>query len=151
MVASAVRYYPLFLDLRNKPVLVVGAGRIALRKARGALEAGARVTVVAPRIASEFARLPVKIEQRAFEARDIAGQALVFTATDDRAVNATASAEAKRLGIPVNVADSREECDFIVPARLEHDGVQIAVSTGGESPRRAAAMRRRIQTLLSGR
>jgi siroheme synthase-like protein len=149
VVASTVRYYPLFLDLRNKSVLIVGAGKIALRKARGAVEAGARVKVVAPRVDPGFVSLGAQIEERPFKRTDVGGHVLVFTATDDRAVNAEVAAEAKRFGIPVNVADSREECDFLVPSRVNHAGVQIAISTGGKSPRKAAEMRRRIQSFLA--
>ena len=59
-------YYPVFFDLRGRPVLVVGAGKVALRKTRGLVEAGARVTVVAPRWEPEFERLPVTLVKRAF-------------------------------------------------------------------------------------
>jgi siroheme synthase-like protein len=145
-----VPYYPIFLDLAGKPVLVVGAGKVALRKVKGLLAAGAYVTVVAPRAEKEFADLAVTMRRRAFRAADIRGAALVFAATNKRAVNHAVARKAARLGIPVNVADSREECDFIVPARITRGSLQIAVSTGGESPRLAAALRRKIETLVEG-
>lgn len=141
-------YYPVFLDLRGRPVLVVGAGKVALRKVRGLLEAGARVSVVAPRWEPEFERLPVALARRAFEPADLDGAFLVFTATDDRGVNRSVAALAKVRGIPVNVADARAECDFLVPSRLRRGHLQVAVSTGGEDPRHAAAVRRRIEALL---
>lgn len=141
-------YYPVFLDVRGKPVVVVGAGKVALRKTRGLLEAGARVTVVAPRCEPEFERLPVTLLRRAFKPTDLDGAFLAFTATDDREVNRAAARAARARGIPVNVADAREECDFLVPSRLRRGKLQVAVSTGGEDPRRAAAVRRRIEQLL---
>ncbi|MCC7499408.1 MAG: bifunctional precorrin-2 dehydrogenase/sirohydrochlorin ferrochelatase [Bryobacterales bacterium] len=147
---AQVPYYPLFLDIREKPVVVVGAGRVALRKTLGLLECGARVTVVAPARIEEFARLVVCWKQRRFQRRDLAGAALAFAATDDRRVNHRVAEEAARLGIPVNVADSREECRFLVPARVRREGVTIAISTGGRSPRRAAELRRKIEALLDG-
>jgi precorrin-2 dehydrogenase / sirohydrochlorin ferrochelatase len=143
-----VRYYPIFLDLAGKPVVVVGAGKVALRKARGLLEAGARVTVVAPRLEPEFARLPVKLRRRRFRASDLRGAALVFAATDDRRANRAVALAARRLRIPANIADSRAECDFIVPARITRGHLQIAVSTGGDSPRLAAALRSKIEENL---
>src|SRR4051812_41844237 len=82
-----MRHYPIFLDLQDRPVLVVGAGPVALRKTRGLLEAGARVTVVAPDALPEFADLPVRLIRRPFRAADLAGAVLVFAATDDRNVN----------------------------------------------------------------
>jgi len=142
-------YYPIFLDLRNKPVLVVGAGKVALRKTRGLLEAQARVKVVAPRWEPAFQSLPVCLLPRKFRASDLKGASLAFAATDDRRVNHRVAVEARRRGIPVNVADAREECDFLVPARLRSGGVQIAVSTGGRSPRLAAALRRELEQALA--
>ncbi|HUB32618.1 MAG TPA: bifunctional precorrin-2 dehydrogenase/sirohydrochlorin ferrochelatase [Bryobacteraceae bacterium] len=142
-------HYPIFLDLRGRPVLVVGAGTVALRKARGLVEAGAVVTVVAPMWLPEFDGLPVRRVERRFRPADLDGAALVFAATNDRAVNRRVGAGARRRGIFANIADAAAECDFIVPARLERDGTQIAVSTGGRSPRLAAELRRKLESLLS--
>jgi len=141
-------HYPVFLNVRERPVLVAGAGKVALRKTRGLVEAGARVTVVAPEPLEEFAALPVRLLRRSFEPADLEGQYLAFAATDKREVNRRVSEEARRRGIPVNVADAPEECDFIVPARLNRGGVQIAISTGGEDPRRAAEVRRKLEEIL---
>ncbi len=141
-------HYPIFLDLRGRPVLVVGAGPVGLRKARGLVEAGARVTVVASAWLPEFDALPVRRLERRFRAADLDGAALVFAATDDRAVNRRIGAAARRRGIFANIADAAAECDFIVPARLERDGIQIAVSTGGRSPRLAAELRRKLESVL---
>jgi siroheme synthase-like protein len=143
-----VPYYPIFLDLTGKPVLVVGAGKVALRKTRGLLEAGAAVTVVAPRAEPDFAQMDLTLLRRAFRPSDIRGAALVFAATDNRAVNHAVGEAAKRQGIPVNVADARAECSFLVPARIPRRHLQIAISTGGESPRAAAALRRKIEENL---
>ncbi|MCL5744029.1 MAG: bifunctional precorrin-2 dehydrogenase/sirohydrochlorin ferrochelatase [Acidobacteria bacterium] len=143
-----MRYYPVFLDLKDKPVLVAGAGKVALRKAKGLVEAGARVTVVAPRWEPEFEHLPVRLVKRTVEFSDLEGAYLAFTATDDRAANHAIAGEAKRRGIPVNVADAPPECDFLVPSRIERGDVQIAVSTGGRSPRLAVEVRRKIEEML---
>jgi precorrin-2 dehydrogenase / sirohydrochlorin ferrochelatase len=143
-------YYPVFFDLRGRPVLVVGAGKVALRKAMGLVEAGARVTVVAPRWEPAFEQLPVTLLRRAFEPADVEGAFLVFAAIDDRAVNRAAAILAKARGIPVNVADSPAECDFLAAARVRRGNLQVAISTGGEDPRRAVALRRRIAEILEG-
>ncbi len=141
-------YYPVFLDLRGKRVLVVGAGPVALRKTRGLIEAGAEVTVVAPEALAEFSALPVRMLRRPFRASDVRGAALVFAATNSRQVNRRVGQAAGRLGIPANVADAPGECAFLVPARIRRGAVQIAVSTGGRSPRLAAALRRKIESAL---
>src|ERR1041385_1519004 len=82
-----LKHYPIFLDLKDRPVLVVGAGKVALRKTKALVDAGARVTVVAPESEPEFESLPVRRIQRRFRATDLAGMMLVFAATDDRLTN----------------------------------------------------------------
>jgi len=131
-------------------VLVVGAGKVALRKTRALVEAGARVTVVAPDHAPGFDSLPVTMLSRAFLPEDVEGAFLVFAATSDRAVNHLAAESAKARGIPVNVADAPGECDFLCPARARRGHVQVAVSTGGRSPREAVRVRRAVEELLAG-
>ncbi len=148
MLHFGLRYYPVFLDLKEQPVLVVGAGKVALRKSRSLLEAGARVTVVAPEWEEEFEEMPLRLIKRRFRASDLAGYVLVFAATDDRLTNHRIGIAAKGKGIFANIADSAEECGFLVPARLERDNVHVAISTGGENPRLSAELRRRLENLL---
>lgn len=143
-------YYPVFLDLRSQAVLVVGAGKVALRKVKGLVEAGARVTVVSPEVLADFEKLVgVKIVRRRFRAGDVAGRTLVFSATDDRQVNQAVARVAKRHGIPVNVADAPDECSFLVPARIQHGDLQVAISTSGRSPKLAVRLRKQIEALLA--
>lgn len=143
-----MRHYPVFLDLKDRPVLVVGAGGVALRKTRGLVDAGARVTVVAPEALPEFDDLPVRMVRRHFRATDLAGAVLVFAATDDRQVNHRIGIAAKGRGVFANIADSAEECDFVVPARVERGDVQIAIATGGKSPRVSAELRKKLDDVL---
>jgi siroheme synthase-like protein len=143
-----LRHYPVFLDLKDRPVLVIGAGKVALRKARGLLEAGARVTVVAPECEPEFDDLGVRMVRRRFRASDMTGAFLVFAATDDRQTNHRIGVAAKGRGVFANIADSAEECGFIVPARVNRGEVQVAISTGGESPRLSAELRRKLEEIL---
>jgi siroheme synthase-like protein len=92
--------------------------------------------------------LPVRIVRRRFRASDLANCALVFAATDDRLTNHRIGIAAKGKGVFANIADSAEECDFVVPARLERSGVQIAVSTGGKDPRLSAEVRKKLEEIL---
>ncbi len=146
---TAVRYYPLFMDLAGRPCLVVGAGAVAARKARSLLDCGARVTVVGVRPAAAFRALErrgVVVRDRRFRASDVGRQALIIAATDDRAVNAAVAAAARRKGIPVNAVDDPEHCSFIVPAVVTRGDLTVAISTGGRSP--AAA--RLVKELIAG-
>ena len=141
-------FYPVFFDLTGRPVVVIGGGKVALRKARALVEAGARVKLVAPRRESELEALPVEWVPRPFEPADLEGAFLAYAATDSRAVNAQVAAEAKRRGVPVNVADAPKECDFIIPSRVRRGNVQIAVSTSGENPGQAVELRKKIERFL---
>jgi len=143
-----LKHYPIFLDLKDQHVLVVGAGKVGLRKTRGLLEAGARVTVVSPECEEEFDSLSVRMIRRRFRASDLAGCMLVFAATDDRLTNHRIGIAAKGKGIFANIADSAEECGFLVPARVQRGNVQVAVSTGGESPRLSAELRKKLEEVL---
>ena len=139
-------YYPVFLDLRNRPVVVVGGGRVAARKVAGLVEAGARVRVIAPRVIP-----PVRAEavvRRRYRKGDLRGAVLAFAATDDRTVNRAVALEARHRRIPVNVADSLEECTFLVPARVTRGPVQIAISTSGANPRLAKELRKKLEAAL---
>lgn len=143
-----LKHYPIFVDLKDRPVLVVGAGKVALRKTRGLVEAGARITVVAPEWEAEFETLPVRLAPRRFRASDLGGVMLVFAATDDRLTNHRIAIAAKGKGVFANIADSAAECDFLVPARVERGGVQVAISTGGENPRLSAELRKKLEEIL---
>ena len=148
MLQFGLKHYPIFLDLKDQHVLVVGAGKVGLRKTRGLLEAGARVTVVSPECEEEFESLSVRMIRRRFRASDLAGCMLVFAATDDRLTNHRIGIAAKGKGIFANIADSAEECGFLVPARVQRGNVQVAVSTGGESPRLSAELRKKLEEVL---
>lgn len=146
-----MKYYPMLMDLVGRDCLVVGAGAVAARKARSLLECGARVTVVAESPAAAFRALErrgVRLEHRRFRAADVARQALVIAATDDRSVNAAVAAAARRRGIPVNAVDDPPNCTFIVPAVARMGDLTVAVSTGGKSPAAARLVKERIATML---
>ena len=129
-------------------MLVAGAGKVALRKTKGLVDAGARVTVVAPDHRKEFEQLPVRLVRREVRAGDLSGVVLVFAATNDRLVNHRIAIAAKGRGIFANVADSADECAFLGPARLARGKVQIAVATGGTDPRLSAELRRKLEEIL---
>jgi len=149
MLLSNLTHYPIFLNLNGREVLVVGAGKVGLRKTRGLVEAGAAVTVVAPRFDPEFDQLPVQRVTREFRASDLRRPvSLVFAVTDDRAENRRIGILARRKGIFANIGDSALECDFLVPARLTKGSVQIAISTGGVAPRIASELRKKLEQIL---
>jgi precorrin-2 dehydrogenase len=144
-----VSYYPVFLDLRGRPALVVGGGDVARAKIEGLLRTGAPVTVVAPRVVETIHRLVaehlVALITREYAPGDLRGFRLVIAATDDPEVNRSVAADAERAGVLVNVVDRAELSSFIAPAVLARGDLQIAVSTSGASPSFAAFVRDRLR------
>jgi siroheme synthase-like protein len=134
--------YPVVLDVDGVPVLVVGGGRVAARKAAGLAAAGAHVTVVAPEIADGIDA--VARHRRAYETADLDRQRLVIVATGDPEVNARVAAEATARGLWVNAADDPTNCTFALPAIARRSPFTVAVSTGGATPAMASYVRDRI-------
>jgi precorrin-2 dehydrogenase/sirohydrochlorin ferrochelatase len=128
-------YYPVAMDLTGARCLLVGGGEIALRRARSLVEAGACVTIIAPDVLPEIEAVEkIEVERRRWRKTDIRGYALVFAATDDAALNRAVADEARRAGVPVNVADDPGLCSFIVPACVRRGDLLIAVTTCAKSP-----------------
>jgi siroheme synthase-like protein len=136
--------YPVLLDLRGRPCLVVGGGRVALGKVRGLLAVDATVTVVAPDVFDELAQLDVTVVRRPYEAGDLAGVRLAVAATDDPAVNHRVFLDGEAAGVWVNSADDPENCAFTLPAIARQGPITVAVSTGGHSPALASWLRDRL-------
>jgi len=143
---------PIFLKLDGRPGLLVGAGAVALDKIGSLLSTGVRLRVVAPHAREEILALARegKLEyiERAFEPADLDGSFLVIAATSDPAVNAQVYGGATARGILVNSVDDIPHCDFFFGSVVRRGGLQIAISTSGESPAVAQNLRREIDAAL---
>jgi len=137
--------FPVFIKLADRPCLVVGAGEIAEAKIISLLEAGARISVVAPEAKPEIQALAaakrIVWQKRAYRRSDLDGTFLVIAATSNTAVNNAVFVEAQRLGILCNAVDDPPNCDFYFPAVVRRGDLQIAISTAGESPAFAQKLR----------
>lgn len=142
--------FPLFLKLEGRPCLLVGAGRVGEGKLKSLLQAGARVTVVAPKATAGVQRLARSAEivwrKRKFTARDLDGMFLVVAATSSHRVNAVIFDRARRRGVLCNAVDDPRNCDFYYPAVLRRGSLQIAISTGGSSPELASHLRKELES-----
>jgi uroporphyrin-III C-methyltransferase/precorrin-2 dehydrogenase/sirohydrochlorin ferrochelatase len=147
-----VRYFPLFADLHERRVVVVGGGEVALRKVRLLLEAGASVSVVAPEFHDELVAHAGRLELRceAFSPHHLDDALLAVAATDDPAVNGAVAAAGRERNVLVNVVDVAELSSFIVPAIVDRSPLVIAISSGGVAPVLARLVRERLETLIDG-
>lgn len=136
--------YPVNLVVAGRPCLVVGGGRVALGKVRGLVEAGARVTVVAPEVDARIVDLGVAVERRPYRPGEAAGYRLVISATGDTAVNQQVYDDGEAAGVWVNSADDPDRCSATLPARHRQGRLLVTVSTGGHSPAVASWLRERL-------
>ena len=160
-----MRYYPIFLDLRGRHCAVVGGGRVAERKVKALLRAGATVRVISPsvtpRLALLAARKKIELTLRTYHVGDLEKSAaaqtdglsslrptLVFAATNRPEAQHAIRLDAESIGVPVNVADDAKESGFIVPASFAQGDLQVAISTSGSSPALARQIRRQLQATL---
>ncbi|MCK5353712.1 MAG: uroporphyrinogen-III C-methyltransferase [Methyloprofundus sp.] len=148
-----MEYFPLFIDLKNKNCLVVGAGEVATRKIELLAKAGAIITVLAPTISNSVRQLTssypnLEIIEKNFEPSDVHRQRLIISATNQADINALVAATAHNENIPVNVVDNPELCSFIVPAIIDRSPVIAAVSSGGASPVLARLLRAKLESLI---
>ncbi|HHO69347.1 MAG TPA: uroporphyrinogen-III C-methyltransferase [Gammaproteobacteria bacterium] len=145
-------FLPIFLDIRERPCLVVGGGPVAARKVALLTRAGGQVTVVAPALCDELQRRlddgAIRHLARQFQDQDLDASVLVIAATDDQAINRRVSELARARNLPVNVVDQPELCSFIMPSIIDRSPVQVAVSTGGASPVLARLLRARLESYV---
>lgn len=162
-ISSNSNFFSIELNLEGKNVLVVGGGRIALRKVKTLLPTGARITVVAPQFDPEFESLQsadkvaelsrraesasITLKTRPYEPLDLRSVFMVFICTDQPTVNAQVSNDARARRILVNNACDYLDGDFIVPARMDFgENIAVTVSTQGRAPSLAKKLKQKIQT-----
>jgi len=141
-------YLPLFHNLKNRRVLLVGGGEQALRKGRLLAQSGAYLRVTAPDIHPELAALAQQPRLREYQSSDLDGVCLAIAATDNSALNAIVAREARARDIAVNVVDSPELCSVIFPAIIDRSPLIVAVSSGGTAPLLARLLRARLESLI---
>lgn len=143
-------YFPMFVELKGVSCLIVGGGRIALRKAEVLLDFGADVTLMASRIMDEIQNLSgVCCVQKDFEESDLEGRGLVVAATDDKELNHRIADACKKRRIPINAVDQAEDCSFIFPAYLKKGEVVSAFSSGGQSPVLTQYLKKEVEPLMT--
>lgn len=142
--------YPLFLKLKGAPCLVVGGGAVGARKAAELVEVGALVTLVSPAVADAWRDLLAHVthHERAFQTGDARGMRLVFACTGLADVDGAVAADARAAGALVNAADRGVSSDFFAGSVVRRGPVQVAISTGGESPALTRKLGQRLASVL---
>lgn len=151
-------YFPLFVDLSEKRVLVVGGGKIATRRIRTLVLFCSRIKVVAPEISEEISdfaestrQKSVVCEKRKFMPADLEQADLVLVATDDPVADEEVYTLCKQMNIPVNVASDKSKCDFYFPAIVQNENMVVGMTSSGEAHKQVREMREKIEKILSER
>ena len=145
---GSLNTFPLSFKVKGKRIIIVGGDDEALNKVRLVSKTTASIAIYSQHIEADFSQFPASIFERAITAADIFGAALVFVA-EESADAELAKAEARRLGIPLNVVDVPAECDFYTPSIVERAPLTVAISTEGDAPVLARLVRAQIEALLS--
>lgn len=148
--------FPLFFKLDNQPILIVGGGEVAQRKADLLARAGACITIVATDITHEIQELLAEgiasgrhtLVYEKYDKKWLVGKRIIIAGTDNEALNHQVQADAKALNIPVNVVDTPPLCDFIFPAIVDRNPIVIGISSNGKAPVLARLLRARLETLI---
>ncbi|WP_339389830.1 NAD(P)-dependent oxidoreductase [Vibrio neptunius] len=148
-----MQYFPLFMNLTDKPVLVVGGGEVACRKVDSLIRSGANVTIVSPQIEPYLQKLVANNEClwiQNFYSQDVLDRKYiqVWATTDNPDLNHRVYHDAKALGLLVNVVDDQPYCDFITPSIINRGRIQIAISSGGASPVLVRNIREQFEATL---
>lgn len=142
-------YFPMFVELDNKKVLIVGGGKVALRKAEKLLPYGPEITVVAPEICDELSLMQgIRIINGGFSDELLQDADVVIAATDDRELNRHISELCRSDKTPVNTVDDSELCSFLFPCLIKNGSLSIGISTGGASPTAAISFKNKINDLI---
>lgn len=148
------RFFPLFVDLSEKKILVVGAGKIAARRISSLLPFAGTIRVIAPEIAAEIREMAEQseavlvIEQRTFDASDLDGTDMVLAITDDKELNTQIGTLCRERCIPVNVSHEKELCDFYFPGVVSKDDVVIGVTASGKDHSLARKVTEQIRAMM---
>lgn len=152
MSSKQKHYFPMFVDLSDKKVVVAGAGTIAKRRIRTLVDFTEHLVVIAPEVNKELKDLETEgkltILKKNYEREDIYDAALVIAATNDRKINQDIYSACKCLGIPVNVCNDKNKCDFYFPGIVSDGNVVVGISASGKEPKRAKAVTDQIQVMF---
>jgi len=145
-------YFPMFMDMNDLKVLVVGGGVIAAEKLEKLLDFTADISVIALRIEEKTQALidlhDLSLAQRAYRKGDIDGFDMVIVATDTEDLHKEIYEESRGTRVLVNSVDNTEYCDFIFPSYIKKEDLTIAFSTGGTSPAFAKQIRQHFEEII---
>lgn len=152
MKSSEKAYFPLFVDLRDKKTVVIGAGNIASRRTKVLADFCADITVIAPEASQDILSLEkageIKLIKKSYEKSDISGAFIVLAATSDPDLNKQIYDDCRSEGIIVNVSSDKSLCDFYFPGIVKKDSMVVGVSASGTAHKKAKLIRQAAEEAM---
>lgn len=146
------KLFPIYLNMNEKPCLIIGGGKVARRKIEDLLDYGLIIKVVSPQVEEKIATWAgegiISLQQRPFQEDDLDGAYIVFTATDNNELNHRVARLCRQRSILVNAVDDPPNCDFYVPSIIRRNSLALAISTGGKSPMLARKLRQDLEEII---
>lgn len=148
-------FFPLFFDIEDKKVVIIGGGVIGTRRAKVLADFNAFITVISPQVTEELKSLienntkKINWIQREYEQGDCQQAFLVIAATSKRQVNESVGREAKEAGVLVTVADRKEESDVFFPGIARKENMVIGITASGRNHKTARKVTDQCKVMLN--
>ncbi|WP_250278650.1 precorrin-2 dehydrogenase/sirohydrochlorin ferrochelatase family protein [[Clostridium] colinum] len=145
-------YFPLFVNLQNKNIVIFGAGKIALRRVMSLINSGCKITIVAPNILEEFYKIDYEnliIIKDSYDIKYIENSFIVLAITNDKSVNNKIYLDCKENNIIVNVASDKDKCDFFFPGVIYKEDYTIGICGNGKNHSLVKNIVSRIKSFLT--
>ncbi len=141
-------FMPIAIEVYNKPIVLIGGGRIALQKVEALLRYTNKLTIIAPEILDEILAYKLPCKFKKYETSDIKGAFIVYACTNISDLNARVYADCHKHGILVNVVDNPATCDFVMPAIYKKEHMSVAVTSNAVSAIESVNLRNKIKEFL---
>jgi siroheme synthase-like protein len=145
-------YMPIAISMTDRSCLVVGGGKVALRKIEMLLNYEPNITVIAPKVDDKIQYFgdskKVKLKKREYKSPEASMYSLVISASNDEDINKTVAKDCREAGVPVNVVDNPALCDFIFPATLRRGNLTVSVSSDGKAPFFSSNVRKILEDIF---
>ena len=141
-------YLPIAIDISDQKILVIGGGQSALKKIKILQRFGARLEVVAENILDEIISMGIPCHQKQYGKSDLKGYLMLYSCTNNEALDLQIVKDAKEAGVLVNIHDKPSLCQFVSPAIYKKGNISVAVSSNAEDVYESIRLRNLIQNYL---
>lgn len=134
-------FLPININISNKKILIIGAGKVGLHKAKILNRFVDNATIISPSFLDEFDSLPFERIQKEYQPSDLQGAFLVYVCSENHILNAQIKKDCSDRKILCSVCDNPSLCDFTSPAIFKDDNIMVAVSSNAKDVHKSMSIR----------